>query len=551
MDRLRVGARLCRVVAALLGATCFGGMNAWASPDAILRTASQWTASLLAGALPPTSSSERAIAARQISSQLAAATQSFPGGVDLRPTAAVWEGAEQSRAVKFQHFYRGVPVLGSMLVHFEGLHSRVRNRVARFDASVEPRLSLLEVTNLVQNLYPTQELDREPELQLLPAQDRGSAQLVWTARIRGSGDKTPKELLISAVNGQVLAQMPLTHTELSDSGPHVRVYSAKNRGIMFTETADKTQKLKRLFLMDCEYTDLETKKSKKLGPVECARFRVQMLAQPQCQWVSSLYGSPTSFDTSKCDQQVDSYWFKKGTDPAAITAGENLKTVVDYYKTHFGRKSYDGRGTTVEAVVHAGNNWYNAHWDSMQDLMAFGDGGVDYTNSLSVIGHEFTHAVVSHSAHFFHSGESGALNEAYADIFGLLISDKEDWINGRDLYGFSSNGIRNLRNPGANGDPSHYRDAKKSSFLTLCKEENDYCAVHGNATIPGHAAFRIYEKIGKEKMEKIYYQTLTRMMTPFENFKTSALETVAVCKDLYDAETCGKVQKVFEEQGMI
>ena len=62
--------------------------------------------------------------------------------------------------------------------------------------------------------------------------------------------------------------------------------------------------------------------------------------------------------------------------------------------------------------------------------MAYGDGDgqtfIRFTKSLDVVGHELTHGVVSHECNLVYQGESGALNEHFADVFGSLIRQWED-----------------------------------------------------------------------------------------------------------------------------
>jgi Thermolysin metallopeptidase, alpha-helical domain len=64
----------------------------------------------------------------------------------------------------------------------------------------------------------------------------------------------------------------------------------------------------------------------------------------------------------------------------------------------------------------------------------------DLESALDVVGHEYTHAVIAYALGDGNGtpldyGESGALNEAYADIMGSLIEGKtgEDrWLIGED-----------------------------------------------------------------------------------------------------------------------
>lgn len=65
----------------------------------------------------------------------------------------------------------------------------------------------------------------------------------------------------------------------------------------------------------------------------------------------------------------------------------------------------------------------NAMWMESLQLFLFGDGGGELKNfvgSLEVVAHEFTHAVISSTSRFEYVGQSGALNEHFADVFGIM-----------------------------------------------------------------------------------------------------------------------------------
>ena len=59
----------------------------------------------------------------------------------------------------------------------------------------------------------------------------------------------------------------------------------------------------------------------------------------------------------------------------------------------------------------------NASWDPNFNIMKFGN-VKDFANALDIVAHEVTHGVISSSADLLYYNQSGALNEAFADIFG-------------------------------------------------------------------------------------------------------------------------------------
>lgn len=97
-----------------------------------------------------------------------------------------------------------------------------------------------------------------------------------------------------------------------------------------------------------------------------------------------------------------------GNDEARDKCYASLHTTLDFYNKVFRRNSVDGSGLEIRASVHVGANVGDAFWDPNSQQMFFGDGGLydesgKTTSNLSpfildVVGHEFTHGVVSYTA---------------------------------------------------------------------------------------------------------------------------------------------------------
>jgi Zn-dependent metalloprotease len=76
---------------------------------------------------------------------------------------------------------------------------------------------------------------------------------------------------------------------------------------------------------------------------------------------------------------------------------------------------------TLTSSVHFGQTYADAFWDGSQ--MVFGDGNTIFANPtkcLEIVGHELTHGVIQWTAGLLYAGQSGALNESIADVFGSL-----------------------------------------------------------------------------------------------------------------------------------
>ena len=83
--------------------------------------------------------------------------------------------------------------------------------------------------------------------------------------------------------------------------------------------------------------------------------------------------------------------------------------------------------------------------------MFYGNGNVLYkplAGGLDVGGHEMTHGVVQYTAGLTYNGQSGALNEHYADAMGSAIKQyannqtaaTADWLIGAEVMGPSLKG---------------------------------------------------------------------------------------------------------------
>ena len=109
-----------------------------------------------------------------------------------------------------------------------------------------------------------------------------------------------------------------------------------------------------------------------------------------------------------------------------------VQTMSYYYYNHGrnrvdgvgGPKVYaavDGLGSLLSARNHVCSNYNNAYWDGQKINIGDGD-GVSFRSfaSLDVIAHEWTHGVTQFEANLNYSGESGALNESFSDIFGAM-----------------------------------------------------------------------------------------------------------------------------------
>jgi hypothetical protein len=184
-----------------------------------------------------------------------------------------------------------------------------------------------------------------------------------------------------------------------------------------------------------------------------------------------------------------------------------------------------------------------------------GDGKIfdDFTAYPDVIGHELTHGVVEHTVGFEYVGQSGALNESMADVFGSIFkqfqlkqsASEADWLIGQNLIKpqkLRKYALRSLKSPGTayvnhpqlgtDPQPTHMSEYRKLPNT----DAGDYGGVHVNSGIPNHAFYLVAQEIGGNAYERpgqIWYDTLVRnitKLTPNATFEEFARATIATAE---------------------
>jgi Zn-dependent metalloprotease len=216
--------------------------------------------------------------------------------------------------------------------------------------------------------------------------------------------------------------------------------------------------------------------------------------------------------------------------PDGVSAAFALSTVYDYYDARHARNSIDGAGGTILAIVRLGRDYFNAFWSG--SYMAFGD-AEPFAGSLDAVAHELTHGVTQYTANLVYRDQSGALNEAFSDIFGEAIehfaTGSNDWQVGSQLTA----PIRDMANPGRFGDP-----AKFSDFVVT---DQDNGGVHTNSGIINQAFYQLTEGldggIGIGDAELIFYSALAFHLVANSRFVDARLACIAAARDLFGADS--------------
>ena len=210
------------------------------------------------------------------------------------------------------------------------------------------------------------------------------------------------------------------------------------------------------------------------------------------------------------------------SDPTAVSAHYNMKISYDYFATTYARKAIDDKDASIISIIHVtdgGKGYDNAYWNGR--VMVYGDGLANFkplAGGLDVSGHEMTHGVIGSTANLVYQGQSGALNESFADVYGVWIDQpRSNYLMGAAIIKTPGKiALRDLANPKnpaiLDPQPSHM-----SEFQNLPTNQ-DNGGVHINSGIPNKAAYNVITAIGKPKAELIYYRALTKYLTKNSQF---------------------------------
>ncbi|BBZ67931.1 hypothetical protein MINS_33600 [Mycolicibacterium insubricum] len=238
-----------------------------------------------------------------------------------------------------------------------------------------------------------------------------------------------------------------------------------------------------------------------------------------------------------------------GWNPTAVSAQSNMAEVYDFYLVTLDRTSYDNAGAPISVVIDYNPNgrllglfspYQNAQWDPDQRELAFGDAG-GYAGALDVAGHEYTHAVFTSVVNpASNTGQTGALNESYADITGSLIEAKVE------------NKAKDDPTRWTIGEESTAPPVRDMRTSATYKEDAD---VHDNSLVFSNAAYLMMtdtrtKDISDDQWAAVYYASM-QVLPQNATFADAraAVEFAARNEDFTD-EQLAAVTKAFDTVGI-
>lgn len=256
---------------------------------------------------------------------------------------------------------------------------------------------------------------------------------------------------------------------------------------------------------------------------------------------------------------------------AAKNANRNLEFARTFFANSFNRWSYDGQGSEINAAVNTLRIGFfdvlgqkeNAAWIGPWKMFTFGAGSDrlgGFESELDIVAHEFTHAVIGSTSNLAYEGQSGALNESLADVFGATIRHQFAATATPFLIGDAvlkgefqkrATALRNMLDPRQGLVPQPGTMAEMGN-TSGCKPtpNNDNCGVHVFSGIPNRAFALTVQAIGWEAAAPLFYRVMTGRLRSKSQFSDYRNQVLAECFDTLGQARCEGVKGAFAQVGL-
>jgi Zn-dependent metalloprotease len=425
--------------------------------------------------------------------------------------------------LRFEQSYQGLPVWPSEI----GIHLNKNGNVTLMNGSylsqqrrplnLKPVVTAEMAQDKALNGKPSNtKVGKKPVLIIYLADNDSSARLAWRLELEVSLDQRLM-IVIDALNGDILTEFNQIHNAaVTGSG---------------VDLLGQTRPL-HLYEEKGQYLMVDTSKPMYDAATENGVILVYDWKNQELQ-------------EGVKPQLIQSNNPNAGFLADAVSAASNLSETYDYYLERHQRNSLNGKAGDMVAIVRVKRGFRNAFWSGK--AMYFGD-GQPFAASLDVVAHELTHGVIDHTAKLVYQNQSGALNEAFADIFGEMVearkNAKNDWLLGTNVGEIA----RSMSRPEDHSQPSHMNNYQHLPNT----EDGDNGGVHVNSGIINHAYYLFAQNVGIKDAEKIFYRALSQHLLKNSQFVDARLAVLDSAKELFgdNSTQMQKAAEAFDKVGI-
>lgn len=185
--------------------------------------------------------------------------------------------------------------------------------------------------------------------------------------------------------------------------------------------------------------------------------------------------------------------------------------------------------------------------------------GVNNSMDIDIVAHEYTHSIEFAESEMIYKGESGAIMEAFSDIFGELVENAYNNFQGCDWVHHDKNFPRNIADPQTPIPPNIFKFPKEYKGLGWLPtdELTDNGWVHANSTVISHAAYVMtqnddgFTELSTDELAKLWYEAMLLITNPDCSFAElrNYIESAAINIGLSEQKQA-RVSSVFEAAGI-
>ncbi len=415
---------------------------------------------------------------------------------------------------RFYQQYEGIPVYGRSVVVAADADGESLvlsgNYAALEDVETEPQIDEAGALESVRQYYDGEEIWTGVETLVIYAPDEKKPELAWSVDVSNGGIQ--ENCLVSAQTGEVLHTVLMTYfADVEDVERDIHVFDAQKA----------TTDVEKIFI-DSKgniYEEGETAWIDEHGtPFTIYGSYLNATLHDE-------YGNRIDTDLTAAARLVSKNPFTtiKPADTRSKKAVDVLTDVTlsyEFFEKVLEHHSFDNSYGVINVVINdfLGGDPTNADsWSEKGFPVAVLRFGMENSLSLDTIVHEYTHAVERSISNMEYEGESGALMDAYSDIFGEIVEEYSNQKNGnlKAQCDWIHSG-RNMISPhqGSQKSPETYQGTYWVNTADTSKS-NDWGGVHHNNTVISHAAYLMnqgvgghFEALSTEELAHLFYETL-------------------------------------------